>query len=84
MEDALTIPGYEFSEEFKKWLLEKKYRYDLMRLHELYPDVPDFNYHPPGDEMGRKRVRDMQEFERTHKSVPVYVPSKEGFRFQNP
>ena len=70
-----VTPGHEFSEEFKTWLMDKKYAYDLMALHELYPDIADFNYHPPAVEMSRKRLRDMQIFERTHKDVPVFVPT---------
>lgn len=62
---GLTAPpkGFTFSPEYAEWLLCKRYDYDIMRLHSMYPDIPQFCFHPPIDKWNEIRLKDTKKYE---------------------
>ena len=74
MKFELPEPGHEFSEEYKDWLMEKAYQYQIINVLEMYPDIPDFIYHASLEVMNIQRRRDFEMFRAQHPDVPAMVP----------
>lgn len=68
----LPPPGWDFSDEFKEWMLLRA-PYELAEIHELYPDVPEFFFAITKDEMDAKRAKHVIEFEKRNKNAPAFV-----------